>query len=421
MTAAVSLPVFRNVHLSVSRIKRFEQCPLAFHYQYVDKPEAFAGEAGKSGPAEFGTVLHDALERCYRRILEDEYEGLFPEAELLEDYRMAWSESGLAGISLYGEGRDMLRRYASDAGHVDHMRTLAVEQEFNLLLGPGVCRLVDESEKPRWAATPGHYVVNGFIDRVDRVDAETVLILDYKSNRFLFSPGELEDDLQMSVYSVASRLLWPWAKGVDLAFQMLRHGIRQTTRRTDEDLAVAKEYVLSLGERTERGPYEPRLNTYCGTCEHRVRCDAYKSAVERKLEVVKVSSDDLTALAMERERVAKIAKAAYARKETLDAILRDAIGDADSLELSGTVYRLLQYQDTDHPVPEIQKLFDEVGVNLLPALRIDNKALDAVIDEVEKDEGQPKMVRDLLRVRVAAKAVKIPQRPRIDARPKKKS
>jgi len=419
VTAAVHLPVFRNEHLSVSRLRRYEQCPLAFYYQYVNKPDP-ALDAVRSEPAEFGTVLHDALERVYRWVLDEEVEGPFPEAQLLEYFRLAWIDSGLVGVGLYQEGRDLLRRYAQDTGRVDHMRTLAIEREFNLLVGPGDCRLVDASEKAGWALDDDHFVINGFIDRVDKPDSNTVEIIDYKSSRLLFSKEELADDLQMSVYALVAQCLYPWATEIRMSFHMLRHGLRQTTVRTAEDLRSAREYVRALGTRSERGPYNPKLNTYCGTCDHRARCDTYKLAVERKLEVVAVSASDLETLAQERERVAKIAKAAYSRKETLDGILKNALGDSESLELGGVVYRLTQFFETSYPMGELLALFREVGIDLTPALTVDNKAIDAIMGKVEADENIQRKVRDFLRVRVAAKAIKAPQKPRLDARQKKK-
>src|SRR5271157_4478163 len=101
MTASVAhLPVFRNEHVSVSRLKRYEQCALAFYFQYVDKKSAPIGEGSRSQPAEFGTVLHDALERTYRWVVDEEYEGPFPEGQALEFFRLAWTDSGLVGVSL---------------------------------------------------------------------------------------------------------------------------------------------------------------------------------------------------------------------------------------------------------------------------------------------------------------------------------
>lgn len=418
---ATHLPVFRNEHLSVSRLRRFEQCALAFYFQYIDKQRAPEGLGGKPEAAEFGVVLHDALERVYRWIVEDEYEGAFPEAALTEGYREAWTASGLVGVALYQEGLGLLRAFARDAGPVDHMRILAIEKEFDLLVGPEVTRLVSPDEKEHWSGVPNHFVINGFIDRVDLSPDGGIDIIDYKSNRMLFSREELEDDLQMSVYSLACRELYPWAKSLNLSFHMLRHGMRQSCARTDAELAAARDYVISLGTRTERGPYEARLNANCGTCDHRHRCDAFKKAMDQKLEVVAVSASDLEALARERERVARIAKAAYARKENLDSILKSRLADVESLDLGGVVYRMLQYSDTVYPAKETIALLESSGVDPSPVLAIDNGALDALLDRLENDPETPKKIKDFLRLRVAAKAVKKPQKPRLDARVKKKA
>lgn len=418
-TVPATLPVFKNEHLSVSRLRRYEECALAFYHQYVNRPEGAVRE--RSEPAEFGVVLHDALERLYQWVVDDEYAGQFPEGRLLESFRLAWVESGLVGVDLYNEGRELLRQYGQWAGPLDHMRVLAVEREFDLLVGPGVCRLVDAAEKPRWAQTDGCYVVNGFIDRIDRVDARTVEVVDYKSNRLLFSRDELAGDLQVGVYALVARLLYPWAERVQLSFHMLRHGpTRQPTERTARELAGVQDYLRAVGARTERGPYPARLNPHCGTCDWREGCEAYKAALAKKPALVAVSRENMEGLAEERERVAAIAKAAYARKEELDAVLRAAVGDRESAEWGGHVYRVLQFFNTEYPAAQLLELFREEGVDLTPALAVDNTALDKLLDAVEADERRPQLVRDFLRARCASRAVRVPQKPRIDSKAAKK-
>jgi putative RecB family exonuclease len=411
--------VFRNAYLSVSRIKLFEQCPLAFFFRYIEKPDKELGEVDPE-PAEFGNVLHDALERTYNWIRDEEYVGELPVERLLECYRLAWGDSGLVGLDLYQEGRAILRQYARTTGAVDHMRVLAVEQEFNLLVTADGCRLVSEAERAAWKDVEDCFVVNGYIDRVDRVDAETVEVVDYKSGRLLYTKSDLESDLQLSVYGLVARELFPWAKTVKLSFEMLRHGIRQRAPRSADDLLAAGEYVRAIGMRSERGPYEPRLNSYCGTCEHRTRCAAYESALARKLDLVAVSESDLATLSVERERVAKIAKAAYARRDALDAVLRARLGESEKLTVGGTTYRLAQFFDTDHDPAGVGALLHEAGIDPLVVMRVDNKALDAVLEKVEADPTIPRTVRDFLRVRIAAKSVKVPQKPRLDAKPSKR-
>jgi putative RecB family exonuclease len=429
--AQVELPVvgpamppagWRNAHLSVSRIKLLEECALAFYRRYVERVERPAGVPDPE-PAELGTVLHAALERTYLDVVRDEYEGPFPVDALLEHFRAAWGASGLGGFELYQEGRAILRRYATDAGRVDHLGVLAVEREFNLLLtADGAVRLVAEGDVARYRDVPGAFVVNGYIDRIDRMDAQTVEVVDYKSGRLLYTRGEIDDDLQLSVYAVAAALLYPWAKRIKLSLQMLRHGVRQQTERSPEQLRAAREYVRAMGARSERGPYLPRLNPHCGTCEYSGRCEAYRQALTRKFELAAVHESDLPAVAEARERVAAIAKAAYARRDKFDAILRAAVEAAPggSLELSGRTYRIEQYFETDYDAGEMLALFARAGVDLSPALSVGVGALEALLDRVEADESVAAKVRGLLRVQVAAKSHRIPQKPRLDVRTTKR-
>ena len=99
----VVLPTFTNEHVSVSRLRRYEECPQAFYFQYIDK-----GEREPQGePAAFGTILHDALERTYAWVVEDEYEGYLPEEVLTRAYREAWTESAMVRLPLYQEGLEI--------------------------------------------------------------------------------------------------------------------------------------------------------------------------------------------------------------------------------------------------------------------------------------------------------------------------
>jgi hypothetical protein len=421
VTEQASLPVIRwkNKHLSVSRTKRFEECAYAFYNQYVCRPDGVIREFAE--PAEFGVVAHSALERTYRWIIEEEYEGPFPEARLLEDFRLAWAESGLVGVDLYSEGREMLRQYAKWVGRVDHMGVLAAELEFNLLVGPGVCRLIDASEKAQWEQVDDHWIINGFIDRIDRVDSRTVEVVDFKTNRLLFSREELAADLQVGVYALVARRLYPWAENVRLSFHMLRHGpFVQATDRTTRELEAVHDYLRAVGAQTERGPYPARLNKNCGTCDWRDGCETYKAALAKVPSLVKVTKENMEALAEERERVAAIAKAAYSRKETLDAVLRDAVGDRESVTYAGHVYKVLQFFNYEYRAADLLPLFAEAGVDLTPALYADEKALDALLKKAEADEGLPRIVRDFLRSRCTTRQVRLPQKPRLDSRAVKK-
>ena len=376
---------FINKHLSFSRLKRYEACPRSFELHYVRELPSEPNDALR-----FGSLLHAVLERLYRWVIEEEYEGRFDEERAVAIYRDEWAHSGLTGITTYQEGLDILRAYLRDNPLVDHRNVLAVEQEFRLPVGS--------------------FEVLGYCDRVDRVDDETIAVVDYKTNRLIFTREEVESDLQLTVYFMAARQLWPWAKNVRLAFSLLRHGIRMETVRTEEQLAAARDYIVSLAEQTEKATAFPaRLNPNCIYCDHRRQCPAYREALEGKVEMVCEDPKDLQAVARERERVAHLAKILYARKSELENILKAQLADRDVLEVAGMVYQMSRTTQASYPVAATLDVLREVAsVDPEKArdrlLVVDKGRLDALLRELARDMDRAQ--HRLLKTRLDAVADK---------------
>ncbi|MBC7174053.1 MAG: PD-(D/E)XK nuclease family protein, partial [Polyangiaceae bacterium] len=326
---------FKNQHLSYSRLTRFEQCPLSYRLHYIEKKQADPGL-----PLRFGKTIHAVLERLLKEVLDDERSGPLSEERAIELYREAWGAEQLTGMDVFAEGLRILRDFIRDQGVLDHRDVLAVEKEFRLPVGP--------------------FTVLGFIDRVDWIDDETVEVIDYKTNHQLFTRDEVDTSLQLSLYHVAAQRLWPWAKKVKLTFWMLRHGVRQETTRTEEQLADALAYVGTLGRQTEVATeYPPRLNANCSYCDHRKDCPAYADALRGKREFLCEDLTDLEAVAREREEVARLAKALYARKGELEEILKAHLKEQDQLVLGGVRYRMLSTTSLDYPLePTVSLLAD---------------------------------------------------------------
>lgn len=400
MSDTILAKEFRNEHLSVSRLKLYEQCPRAFFYRYIDKgPEEPRGEA-----AAFGVVLHAALESVYLWIVENEHDGLFPIERLVDFYRQAWQASGIVGVALYQEGLGLLRTYAMSHSPVSHWGILAVEKEFNVELGAGADR----------------YVVNGYIDRVDLIEEGHVAIVDYKSNRLLFYNDDLENDLQMSVYGLVARDFWPWAKRVSFVFHMLRHDLHQGTERTAEALDDAAGYVVALGKRTEEAKqtWAPRLNPNCGYCDARRRCDLYQRAIAGGHEVAKVADPgDFLEVSRTREELAALAKLMYARKSELDALIKARLEREGEFELNGFHYRMINQNRTTYELPSVERMFGEVGV---PAEEVRRRVLHVDKDAVEtlaKECGEKlgKVKGQILKTSLDAVAIKTPMSPKLDS------
>lgn len=376
---------FKNQHLSYSRLSRFETCPLSYRLHYIEKKQAEPGL-----PLRFGKTIHAVLERLIKEVVDDERTGPLSEERAIELYREAWGAERLTGMDVFAEGLAILRRFIAEQGVVDHRDVLAIEKEFRLPVGP--------------------FEVLGFIDRVDWIDDETVEVIDYKTNHQLFTRDEVDTSLQMSLYEVAVRRLWPWAKKVKLTFWMLRHGVRQETTRTEEQLADALAYVETLGRQTETATeYPARLNTNCSYCDHRKQCPAYAEALKGKREFIVEDLADLEGVAREREEVARLAKALYARKEELEDILKAQLKERDELVLGGVRYRMFATTSLDYPLePTLTLLADATGLSRDEVLgklgAIDKKALDALLKSLGKKLDKPRV--SLLKAELEAHADK---------------
>ena len=376
---------FKNQHLSYSRLSRFETCPLSYRLHYIEKKQAEPGL-----PLRFGKTIHAVLERLIKEVVDDERTGPLSEERAIELYREAWGAERLTGMDVFAEGLAILRRFIAEQGVVDHRDVLAIEKEFRLPVGP--------------------FEVLGFIDRVDWIDDETVEVIDYKTNHQLFTRDEVDTSLQMSLYEVAVRRLWPWAKKVKLTFWMLRHGVRQETTRTEEQLADALAYVETLGRQTETATeYPARLNTNCSYCDHRKQCPAYADALKGKREFIVEDLADLEGVAREREEVARLAKALYARKEELEDILKAQLKERDELVLGGVRYRMFATTSLDYPLePTLTLLADATGLSRDAVLgklgAIDKKALDALLKSLGKKLDKPRV--SLLKAELEAHADK---------------
>ena len=357
---------FINKHLSYSRLSKFEQCPLAFRFSYIDKLKAEPGV-----PLRFGKLIHAVLEVLVREHMEAERTSPLTEERALELYRQGWAAEGMAGMELFQEGVEMLQAFVRDQGELDHRDVLAIEREFRLKVG--------------------RFTVLGFIDRVDWVDDETVEVIDYKTNRMLFTRDEVDSSLQLSLYHIAARQLWPWAKKIKLTFHMLRHGIRMRTERTPEQLEAALAYVETMGGMTEAATEFPaRLNANCVWCDHKRNCPAYADALQGKRQVVCEDPDDLESVAQEREEVARLAKVLYARKRELEDALKVHLRDKAELVLGGVRYQMFNMARIDYPFePTLQVLESATGLSrdelVVRLAAIDKKALDKLLKDFGKD------------------------------------
>ena len=386
--AAITIDApFKNEHLSTSRIKQYEKCPLAFKLGYIDKRESWEEKAA----ADFGKVVHAAFQFIYEWINDEEFTGAVPDEVIIRSFRRAFEEAEghVVGTATYQEGLDMVRAYFRIHKAVDHMTVLGVELPFTMTIESDDGEII--------------FKVTGVIDRVDRVGPGHIDVVDYKTNRFMFTREELDTDLQMSMYGIAIRALFPWATEVTFSFDMLRHNIRQRTRRNKEQLNRAADYVIAIGRRIETSlEFRANLNPLCPWCDHREACATYDQAVrngENTLSYM-MAADDIERVSEERERACALERIGKKRRKEMDRIIlaRIAHSESDALAVNEMRYKPVQTSNIEYPFHKTVKLLaDALGVPEQHVMeRVSSIAkgrMDKLISDAELGRGKRQLLK----------------------------
>ncbi len=235
--------------LSYTSMSTYQTCPLQYRYAYVD------GLPSKPSPIlSFGSSLHAALERFYRRPVP-----VAPSLEeLLETFQAVWVAEGFANETeeetYRAHGRDVLARFHSDNAASYHLPA-ATEQRFSIDI-EGV-------------------TFNGVIDRLDRLPGGGYEIIDYKTNRKLATQAQVDSNLQLTVYYMAAREVW----GIEperLTLYFLLPGRAVSTTRRPDDAEEVRRKIVNTAQRIEAGRFEPRENPLCGWCDFQSMCPIFR-------------------------------------------------------------------------------------------------------------------------------------------------
>ena len=133
--------------------------------------------------------------------------------------------------------------------------------------------------------TNGGVELIGAIDKAVEVNPDTLLIVDYKTSKTVPDANKLSSDIQLSMYNLVARKLYPQYSRVILCLDMLRSGDLVYTYRTDEEL---EEFELYLNEvhaqisELTREQAKPSINFLCAWCDYTNVCEKYQELCAKK-------------------------------------------------------------------------------------------------------------------------------------------
>lgn len=365
--------------LRQSMISSYLQCPDKFYDTYEN------GYIENTIYTKMGTAIHGVMEDYYT-------EG--NQASVSELFNKWWANHGPEQPELFEEWKGLVDNYFQGLKDLAKPNIIAIELEF----------------KTEIAGIP----VSGTIDRIDRINENTVMIVDYKSNQMPYTPEQLRNSTQFKFYSLAlmtdklHEVLGDY-DNIVCAYDMLRTGKRQYVTYTKEELETFKEWLQIIWSRMLSGKDRtPKINQYCAHCQKRHRCQSYQDMLKSPTSVVSTDDVNMDKLAEDLDMLKFTKKTIDARISELEAIIKNGIIENGGPKVINNIEWSMRAQRTiSYPVHKIIDIIKEdpetlkqvietlgsmsaTGIKKIKSLKSYQDQLDQIAEEAYK---APSLIR----------------------------
>ncbi len=345
-----------NVAMSATRMQTYLTCKYKYWCNYILHLPRKDNLAFK-----LGISVHEALAVAGKIWKKN---GKFTKAsvkKIVNEYNSIAAKEGIANMSIYNEGLQMVLNKLND---FETGRIINVEDKFSVTTDEGV-----------------HII--GAMDKVTELNEESVLVVDYKTSKYIYTPTELKSDIQLSIYDLVASIKFPDYKRIVLCLDYLRD-VPVYTYRTIKERTLFAKYLLSVYNEmvklTEKEP-QPSLNDMCSWCDFNDSCPAYQKALNNK-GIVKHRLEDL-----DEENLIKKYLDIKSRKRLLDNEERRMKGyiiekikvDGQNLSGDGKVLYIRQNSFTDYD-PTI--VYENMSADdFLKLVNLSKTKVDAYIED----------------------------------------
>jgi RecB family exonuclease len=344
--------------LSATGIKDFLQCALKVVFRYDREIPSL-----KNDHAKIGIAVHTALEQFTRRMLTKKS---FPDAS---DYEFAIATfmnsataEGLESVNFYTDGKKMVSEFIDRFDPSEEV--IDVERRFQLTTEDGV-------------------PIVGAIDKVVKINDDTIAIVDYKTARNALTPWELQEDIQLSMYDLAASIMWPEYKNRLLFLDYVRINKRVSTYRTDDDRKTFNEFLGSVWLQMQKLNEEEvtgTVNSLCGWCDYKTYCPAYAAFLNsRTLELPPLSEMTDAEFLDQWISVADKKAILEARQRELKMIAHQRFMKGETIQANGRELYSTQQSRTNYDVEKVVELIPQD--DLFSILTVNKTRLDRYAKE----------------------------------------
>lgn len=296
-----------KVKLSATRINSFLQCKQRYWFSYVDRMEKLSNPSFK-----LGLACHETLEKAGLLWQKDNLVKFSKQQikELLEYYDVMSVREGIQEYDEHLLGKEIVTYRLNNFGLGS--KIVGIEDKFGF-------------ENTQTITTKDDIELIGAIDKAIEIDPKTLLIVDYKTSKTIPDGGKLKSDIQLSMYDLVARKLYPQYERIILSLDMLRKGEIVYTYRTDAEMSEFESYLKVVHDEMAslvKEDAKPALNFLCAWCDHSNICDKYQELCAKKeFAFLDVKAMDDEVLMQEWEDVRTAKKILEMREREVSAII----------------------------------------------------------------------------------------------------
>ena len=244
---------------SHSRISTYENCPLRYKFQYIDKVDV---EERQSIEAFLGSRVHEAIQKIYRDLNCGKENSL---DEVIAFFRSEWEKTrspsifivkkDLTAADFRNVGETCIAGYYNRNKPFRDGKTIGIERRVAVDLD-----------------AEGRYPIQGYIDRLVRIRDGVYEIHDYKTSGQFPTQEEMDTDRQLAIYQMAIQTEWADVEDVTLVWHYLRHDAVFRSKRTQEQLAELRQALIAkidkIEEAEKRKDFPAKKNGLCQYCDY---------------------------------------------------------------------------------------------------------------------------------------------------------
>lgn len=334
----------KNIKLSATRINTFLSCKQKYWFSYYKKLPKVANPSFK-----LGLAVHESLELAGNIWKEKESFSKADRKKILDMYDEVSVREGVEDYDVHIEGRNLVKKRLND--FISGKKIIGLEIKFGFWGPDGGQKIVSDLGVP----------LMGAIDKVEEYDEDTVLIIDYKTSKTAPTALQMKTDVQLSLYDLVARKMFPQYKRVILALDLLKSEMLYTYR-TAEQREVFEQYLKAVYDQMlslKEEEVKASLNMFCPWCDFKDYCSTYQKACKKSdynfLPTMQYTPDQLID---EWEMVRSVKKILENRERELNMVMMEKIkSSSNNLKSSETEIYVRQNSRTNY---DLKTVYDNV-------------------------------------------------------------